>query len=123
MTDGHRVIVCGSRSWSDVAAIWDRLDALKRPVIIVHGGCHGADMAARGWVQTLIYCGVRGVSEIAFLANWQSHGRKAGPLRNQAMADAGADLCIAFWDGSSRGTRDMIRRAEAAGIPVEIVAP
>jgi len=35
------------------------------------------------------------------------------------MADAGADLCIAFPGG--RGTADMVRRARAAGIPVRSV--
>lgn len=40
----------------------------------------------------------------------------AGPRRNRAMAELGADLCI-VWPGG-RGTADMVRRARAAGIPV-----
>ena len=34
------------------------------------------------------------------------------------MVNAGADLCLAFPLGESRGTRDCVRRADAAGIPV-----
>jgi DNA-binding MurR/RpiR family transcriptional regulator len=38
------------------------------------------------------------------------------------MADAGADLCIAFSDQPvTRGTADMVRRAKAAGIPVWVI--
>jgi len=53
-------------------------------------------------------------------ADWERHGRAAGPIRNQEMADAGADLCIAFPYGIGKGTYDMIERARKAGIPVEI---
>jgi hypothetical protein len=46
----------------------------------------------------------------------------AGGRRNQAMADAQprARLCLAFPTPSSRGTWDMVRRATAAGIEVEV---
>lgn len=36
------------------------------------------------------------------------------------MAALGADLCIAFWDGSSSGTLDMMERAAKYGIPIEV---
>ena len=34
------------------------------------------------------------------------------------MVDLGADVCLAFPLGESRGTRDCMRRASEAGIPV-----
>jgi hypothetical protein len=37
------------------------------------------------------------------------------------MAKAGADLCIAFWDGKSKGTQHMTTVAQECGIPVEII--
>ena len=50
-------------------------------------------------------------------ADWQKHGRAAGPIRNQQMLDEGKpDLVVAF-DGG-RGTADMIARAEKAGVRV-----
>jgi len=50
-------------------------------------------------------------------ADWQRHGRGAGPIRNQAMLDDGKPhLVIAFPGG--RGTVDMIRRAKAAAVAV-----
>jgi len=51
-----------------------------------------------------------------FDADWKL-GKKAGPLRNQRMIDEGRpDLVVAFPGG--KGTADMVRRAEAAGVKV-----
>jgi hypothetical protein len=50
----------------------------------------------------------------------KKHGRAARPIRNQRMLDEGKpDLVVAFPGG--RGTTDMIRRAERAGVPVRQV--
>lgn len=125
-----RLIVCGSRSWSD----WDlfafsmRFALTKMQYIelargqnpdritVVHGACpSGADaMAAR-------YCSTRPrLLEEPHPADW-SQGKAAGPIRNSLMASAGARLCLAFWDGKSAGTLDMIRRATECGIATNIV--
>jgi hypothetical protein len=56
----------------------------------------------------------------AHRADWSKHLRAAGVIRNQEMVDAGADVCFAFPTGEAKGTRDCIRRAEKAGIPVTI---
>lgn len=50
-------------------------------------------------------------------ADWNEYGRAAGPIRNQEMVDAGADVCLAFPTGGP-GTRDCMRRARDAGIRV-----
>jgi hypothetical protein len=115
-----RIIVCGSRSWRDYETIRrvlsDLLDT-RGLFTLVHGACPtGADSIARAW-------GVGVVPLEPHPADWKSLGNAAGPARNEAMAAAGAALLLAFWDGRSRGTKDMIRRAVAHGIPVRIVAP
>jgi hypothetical protein len=52
-----------------------------------------------------------------YKAEWDKHGRAAGPIRNQQMLDDGKpDLVLAFAGG--RGTDDMCRRAREAGIEV-----
>lgn len=56
-----------------------------------------------------------------FEANWKKIGPGAGPLRNQAMVDYGADLCIAGPGGP--GTQDCTNRARLAGIPVLRLEP
>ncbi len=54
-------------------------------------------------------------------ANWE-RGRRGGPLRNQRMLDeAKPDWVVAFPTEKSKGTWDMVRRAEKAGVPIWIV--
>lgn len=110
-----RVIVCGSRAWEDWTAIAERLGRLPHDSVIVHGDAKGADsIAARCALR--LHLGVE-----AHPAEWDRLGKRAGFVRNEKMALLGAELCIAFWDGSSRGTKDMIDRCHVHGIPVEVV--
>lgn len=108
----HRVLVCGGREYTNVRHVFDVLDALDpRPTLIIQGGAFGADACASEWAWK------RKVPEKEFRANWAKHGRAAGPIRNQRMIDEGRpNLVVAFPGGT--GTADMVRRAEAAGIPV-----
>ena len=42
-----------------------------------------------------------------FPADWEVYGKRAGPVRNAQMGDY-ADMALIFWDGKSRGTKNMI---------------
>lgn len=42
-----------------------------------------------------------------FYPNWEKYGKSAGIIRNHEMGDY-ADYLLAFWDGTSKGTKDMI---------------
>jgi hypothetical protein len=106
----RRVIVCGGRDYSDKAAIYRALDGLESDAVIVHGGARGADRLA-GEVAAL-----QGRWQESFPANWAEHGKSAGPRRNIAMLEAGADLVIAFPGG--KGTAHMVKIARQAGVPV-----
>jgi hypothetical protein len=55
-----------------------------------------------------------------FEAKWDIHGKAAGYLRNNDMAIY-ADMLIAFWDGKSRGTQDMIKLAKNHGLMVHVI--
>lgn len=113
-----RVIVCGSRDMPNRGLVWAVLDKLRRPVVIVHGGCKsGADEHARSWCYAMRN---EAVTEEAHPADW-GRGHVAGPERNSRMAELGADVCLAFWNGRSNGTCDMLRKATAAGIPCRII--
>lgn len=115
-----RVIVCGSRTWTDREAMNDRLIELLEhdDLTIIEGGARGADLLASRWAHHA------GVPCEEYPADWERHGRSAGPIRNRKMLDTGADLVIAFRSaGKSRGTDDMIRESKRRGIPVEVVRP
>ena len=108
-----KVLVCGGRDYTDRAALWSILDALGPPEVseIISGMARGADTLAVEWASRF------GFPLRAFPAEWDKHGRSAGPIRNQRMLDEGKpDLVVAFPGG--RGTADMVSRAEKAGVRV-----
>jgi hypothetical protein len=59
------------------------------------------------------------LKHMLFKADWDKHGKAAGPIRNQQMAQE-ADGLIAFWDGKSRGTKDMIQKALNYGLETHV---
>ena len=62
----------------------------------------------------------KGYETELFPADWKTHGRKAGPIRNKQMADYG-EMLIAFWDGKSSGTKNMIENSKKLGLIVHII--
>lgn len=116
-----RVLVCGGRDYCESSTVWGELDAIRRSVpldalTVIQGGARGADQIAREW------CRSRDVPFDNFAADWNAHGKAAGPIRNQRMIDDGRpDLVLAFPGG--RGTADMVRRARAAGVRVREIQP
>lgn len=129
-----RILVTGSRSWTDehvVHAELDRLHELHGPLTIVHGACPtGADFFASTWA-----IGKRDVTVERHRADWKQLGRSAGPERNARMVDLGADVCLAFIGRctsprcsqpgrhDSHGATGCAELAEAAGIPVTVFRP
>ena len=114
----RRVLVTGSRNYDDKDILFDALaDQYEPGMIVVHGGARGADTLAGEWVKKMQTLGYQVVAEV-HPADWDRHGKSAGAIRNQEMVDAGADVCLAFPEGESRGTRHCMKAAERAGIPV-----
>lgn len=111
------VLVCGGRDMSNVDLLFETLNALTpRPGVIVHGGHKGADMLAGHWARS------QGVTEVVFPANWDTHGRAAGPIRNTAMIEVmKPDLVVAFPGGT--GTADTVRKARSNNLCVLEVPP
>jgi hypothetical protein len=63
----------------------------------------------------MVWATNRLVTRQRFNADWATHGKMAGWLRNQQMLDEGKpDLVVAFSGG--RGTADMVRRTKKAGV-------
>lgn len=111
-----KVIIAGCRNFNNYDLLKARLDFYFQNAEIkeiISGACSGADKLGER------YANEHSIPVKQFPANW-SLGRKAGPLRNEEMAKY-ADALVAFWDGESRGTADMIRRAHAYGLKVKIV--
>lgn len=101
-----RIIVCGGRSYSDKARVYEILDQflpIKNQITILQGEAAGADALAKQW------CADNSVDCEDFPADWEKyrHLRKnpAGPIRNRQMFNSGCDLVIAF--PGKVGTPDM----------------
>jgi len=111
-----RVLVCGDRNWTNKALIKRFLES-SGATLVIHGGCRGADKIAGELSREL------GLSEIECPANWQEHGKAAGPIRNRQMLSHRPAMVIAFHNDiqKSKGTKDMINAAKAAGIPVRLI--
>lgn len=114
-----RVIVTGSRHWKNRETIEKTLNLVLQKfgkVTLVSGACPtGADRIAEE-----VWESFGGEVEL-HPAQWDVHGKAAGPIRNQEMVNLGADFCVAFPLPGSKGTQDCMNRATVAGIPVLVV--
>lgn len=114
-----RVIVAGPRDLYvenvEVARALKLADE-EWPERIVHGGARGIDSCAHRFAITF------GISEYIYEADWETHGKAAGPLRNREMANnADALVVIKRRGGATRGTSSMIKEAQKAGLPVYVM--
>jgi len=111
-----RIIVAGSRTFDDYELCKRVLASFEGNDLTVLSGCAtGADTIGKnvsielGWREPEL-----------FPAEWKKYGLAAGPIRNRLMAETATHL-IAFWDGESRGTKDMISVAKHKKIPTKII--
>jgi len=105
----RRVMVTGSRDWQDKDVVFGALDRewdKDYDLVIVHGACPtGADAMADEWAT------INGRPVERYPADWATHGRAAGPKRNQAMIDTKPDALLAFSRDHSRGTEGTLKMA------------
>lgn len=109
------IILAGGRDYDDAARLTAALDSLlgwHGPIRLVEGGCPtGADAGARWWRV------MRGVDGKTYPADWDRHGRSAGPIRNSTMLrEEEPDLVVICPGG--RGTADMHDKARRAGVKI-----
>jgi YspA, cpYpsA-related SLOG family len=112
-----RVIVCGGRNygndaaWNHVLSVLEAMHAEHQITAVIQGGAPGADLQGALWAE------MRGIKCVTVPADWNAHGKAAGPIRNKRMlTDFSPDVVVAFPGG--RGTADMVRQAKAAGVDV-----
>lgn len=115
--EAYRVIIAGGRGFNDYELLRERCDFFlktKQNIQIVSGTARGADKLGEQYAKE------RGYQLALFPADWDTHGKSGGAIRNADMAKY-ADALIAFWDGSSRGTKHMIETMRFMNKPVKVV--
>jgi hypothetical protein len=128
-----RLLVCGGRDFDDVPRLWRVLDEINARRIREHGdgirclieggqqkkrrdgSIAGTDYWAHQWALA------RGVDTERYHADWDAHGRAAGPKRNRRMHQEGKPTHGLAMPGGS-GTADMIEVLKAAHTPLRIEA-
>ena len=108
------ICVVGSRDMTDYRILSQVLDGMHlwsphNVKQFVCGGARGADTLGERWAKQ------RGYPTVSMPADWDQHGKAAGPIRNAEMAEI-TDVLVAFWDGHSRGTQHMLRHCHDRGI-------
>ena len=111
-----KVIIAGSRDFKDYELLKQYCDLIlskSNDVEIVSGTARGADQLGEKYAKEREY------SIKQFPADWDTHSKAAGYIRNAEMADY-ADGLIAFWDGKSRGTKGMLETAKKKGLAIRL---
>ena len=112
-----RVIIAGGRLFDDYTYLKDSMDYLlqnvKDEITVVCGKAREADTLGERYAEE------RGYAVHYLPVDWDRYGKSAGYIRNEEMAK-NADALVAFWDGKSRGTKDMIKLARQYGLRVRV---
>ena len=110
-------LVVGSRTFENYELLVQKLDRLLAnhapDIVIVSGGARGADALAKRYAEEKRY------AYCEFPANWDKHGKTAGPIRNAEMHKFISRFpkrgAVAFWDGKSKGTASNFELAKKYG--------
>jgi hypothetical protein len=118
-----RLAIIGSRTINDYTFVRETIlkhfvttDPLIHMSIthIVSGGARGADSLGAQ------FAGEFGIPVTEYLPDWETHGKKAGFLRNQDIV-TNCDMVLAFWDGISKGTGHSLSIAKRIKKPTLII--
>ena len=113
-----RLLVSGSRTWTDVEVITTELQFIAgkyNNVVLVSGHAIGADRIAEevatdlGWVIEI------------HEPDWTLNGKSAGFKRNTAMLESDVQAVLAFHKDGSSGTADAIKKAKERKIPTRVL--
>lgn len=116
-----RIIICGGLSFHDNDLFGTYVDDIIQQFPnceIISGHARGADTLGEEYAKQ------HNIPLKVFPAEWNKYGKAAGPIRNGQMlkyAIAEDAMVIAFWDGHSRGTKNMLDQARRAGVECKIV--
>jgi hypothetical protein len=116
-TDGSRIFIGGSRTFSDPFAVAERLSQLPYDTVVLTSPTCGASAAVR---ETVFDQGLQMEVWTARIDRFPT--REAAYFARDEEMIRSADCVIAFWDGSSSGTAHELDYARQIGKPVEVLS-
>jgi predicted Rossmann fold nucleotide-binding protein DprA/Smf involved in DNA uptake len=109
-----KIAIVGSRHFSEPERVSVYVNSLSRGASIITGSASGVDAAATKAARA------KGIPVQVMPASFDELADAAkSAARNQRLVDA-CDVLVAFWDGSSKGTRNTIGRALDSGKEVHV---
>lgn len=110
-----RVLIYGGRDFVPTDLDYSWLNAMFRDhapgeITVISGEARGADTAGRIWATA------SGHEVERYPADWNTHGKAAGFIRNKQMLDSGVDIAVEFPGG--KGTAHMRSLLDKAGVRV-----
>ena len=110
----RRFAIVGSRHFPALARVAEYVGGLPAGSIVVTGSASGVDAEATRVARE------RGLSVIRVAASFEeARDARAAADRNQKLIDQ-ADVIVAFWDGTSTGTRGTVERGLDSGKEVHV---
>lgn len=106
-----KLAIVGSRTFDDQSIfdkVMSKLEEKYEIETIVSGGAKGADSFGEKWADS------HDINKQIFYPDWERYGKRAGFLRNIDIIK-NCDVCVAFWDGKSHGTKHDIDLCDEYG--------
>ncbi len=107
------IIVTGGRNYDDWVMMQDVL-SLFDIGCLVQGGASGADQLA------LEYAKLNNIDYHTIEADWEKHGKAAGPIRNTEMLAKYPNAVVVAFPGG-KGTADCVKQAVSRNMVVLMV--
>lgn len=109
-----KTIIAGGRDYHNYDTLLEAIAECNWQITeVVSGGAKGVDALGEAYAVD------KNLPLHIYAADWETHGRAAGPIRNRKMAENAVAL-IALWDGRSKGTKNMIETATKKGLLVYV---
>lgn len=116
-----RVIIAGGRDFNNYHILEKMCDyyiGKRENIEIISGKARGTDSLGEKYAKE------RATTVKEFPADWDRYNKAAGHIRNKQMAEYASEdngCLIAFWDGKSRGTKNMIENAKKYNLKIRVV--
>lgn len=109
-----KIAIVGSRDYKDLHKVVQYIESLPSDTEIVSGGARGVDTVAEQTANRV------GLKCTVFHADWKRYGKRAGMIRNHTIRQY-VDKVVAFHDGKSKGTQNMIDKSILMNVPLIVI--